>query len=113
MEDQPKVTQQIREALKLLRVHHGMTQAEIAEAFDIGRPYISQLENGHVSVGLATLERYSDYFNIPISSIIYIAEHLPLAHPGERRQSPCSHATKILDIEWAKQQRRCELVREQ
>ena len=113
MATKSNIRPEIAEALKLLRVYHGMTQVELAEAFEIGRPYISQLESGHVSAGLATIERYSDYFNIPVSSIIYIAEHLPLAHAGERRQSPCGHATRILDIEWAKQDLRSELVRKQ
>jgi len=102
---------EVAEALKLLRVYHGATQAELSEAFEIGRPYISQLEDGRERICLYALENYSEYFNIPISSIFYIAEHLPHSHPGGRRQSPCSPATKILDIEWAKQDLRSELVR--
>ena len=113
MATKPSIKPKIAAAWKLVRVYHGATQAELAEAFEIGRPYISKLENGREGIGLFALERYSDYFNIPVSSIIYIAEHLPLAHAGERRQSPCGHAARILDIEWAKQDLRSELVRKQ
>ena len=112
MATKPSIETKIAAALKLVRVYHGATQAELAEAFEIGRPYISQLERGRKSVTLNMIQKYSEYFNIPVSSIIYIAEHLPLAHAGERRQSPCGHAARILDIEWAKQDLRCELVRE-
>ena len=110
---QSGIKAQIAEALRLLRVYHGATQAELSEAFPIGLPYISQLEDGRERICLFALENYSNYFNIPISSIIYIAEHLPVAPAGEMRQSPCSHATRILDIEWAKQDLRRELVRKQ
>ena len=95
---------EVAEALKLLRVYHGATQAELSEAFPIGRPYISQLEDGRERICLFALERYSEYFNIPISSIFYIAEHLPDASVGARRPSPNPHATRILDIEWAKEE---------
>ena len=119
MATESSIRPEIAEALKLLRVYHGMTQVELAEAFGVSQPYISQFEREYNSVTLKAvyhryaIKRYSDYFNIPVSSIIYIAEHLPLAHAGERRQSPCPHAARILDIEWAKQDLRCKLVRKQ
>jgi len=96
---------EIAEALRLLRVHHGMKQVEFAKAFPASRSYISQLESGEIAYpGIHTIARYSEYFNIPISSIFYIAEHLPRFPAGEVRQSPCSHATRILEIERAKQE---------
>ena len=109
----PGIKPEIAEVFRLLRVHHSMKQVELAKAFGVNPQYTTQLERGRKSVTLNMIQKYSDYFNIPVSSIIYIAEHLPLAHPGERRQSPCSHAARILDIEWSKQDLRCELVRKQ
>ena len=105
MEDQPNVTLPVGEVLKLLRVHHDMGRGDLAKEFEIMPGDISALESGPVSAGLDTLGRYSDYFNIPVSSIIYIAEQLPNERQGPEgviRSCHCSRAGLILDIERAK-----------
>ena len=105
MADWPKVNQQILEVLRLLRVHHDMGRGDLAKEFEIMPGDISALESGPVSAGLDTLGRYSDYFNIPVSSIIYIAEQLPNERQGPEgviRSCHCPRAAVILDIERAK-----------
>ena len=108
MATKSNIRPEIAEALKLLRVYHGMTQAELAEAFGVSQPYISQLESEYNSVTLKAvyhryaIKRYSDYFNIPVSSIIFIAEHLESARQGQGSFRHCRAADLILQIELAK-----------
>ena len=108
MATESSIRPEIAEALKLLRVYHGMTQVELAEAFGVSQPYISQFEREYNSVTLKAvyhryaIKRYSDYFNIPVSSITYIAEHLESAREGKESFCHCPRAAVILDIEQAK-----------
>ena len=95
---------EIAEVFRLLRVHHSMKQVELAKAFGVNPQYTTQLERGRKSVTLNMIQKYSDYFNIPVSSITYIAEHLESARQGVFKKSLCPHATRILDIERAKQE---------
>jgi transcriptional regulator with XRE-family HTH domain len=41
--------------VRSLRHAKGLTQAELAEAAGLGRPFLSRIENGHFSVTLETL----------------------------------------------------------
>ena len=83
---------QIAEVFRLLRVHHGMKQVDLAKGMGVNPQYISQLEHGRKSVTLNTIQKYSNYFGIRFSSIIDVAERLPV--------SPV--ADIILDIKRAK-----------
>ena len=103
MEDQPNITQQIGEALRLLRVHHDVELEDLSEMLAVSVPYVAaQLEGGEHYPNLAELERYSEYFNIPVSSIIFIAEHLESARDGKGSFRHCRAADLILQIEVAK-----------
>jgi transcriptional regulator with XRE-family HTH domain len=66
----------LSETLRLLRVFHDIKQNELAEKIDISKSYISELENGNRTPSLEVIQKYSDFFKIPISSIMFFSENL-------------------------------------
>ena len=105
MEDQTNTTNQSKEVFKLLRVHHDIDVDSLADALSLPSNVISGLEDrdSHFHPGFfGSIHDYSDYFNIPVSSIIYIAEHLESARQGQGSFRHCRAADLILQIELAK-----------
>jgi transcriptional regulator with XRE-family HTH domain len=66
----------IGEALRTMRVFHDMTQKDLADKLEISKSHLSEIESGKKMPTLALLERYSQVFNIPISSILFFSENL-------------------------------------
>lgn len=66
----------IHEALRLIRVYHDLKQIEAAKRVGISQPYLSELERGTKSPPLDVLNKYSDAFDIPVSSIMYFSENI-------------------------------------
>jgi len=62
------------EALRLIRVYHDLKQKEVAERLKISPQYLSEIEKGHKVPTLDVIQRYSDTFNLPVSSIMFFAE---------------------------------------
>ena len=62
------------EALRLIRVYHDLKQKEAADRLNISPTYLSEIENGHKKPTLDVIQRYSDAFNIPVSSIMFFVE---------------------------------------
>jgi transcriptional regulator with XRE-family HTH domain len=62
------------EALRLIRVYHDLKQKQVADRLDISTSYLSEIENGRKAPTLDIIQRYSDTFNIPVSSIMFFAE---------------------------------------
>lgn len=65
------LTQAFAVALRYQRELAGMSQEEIAEAADLDRTYISQLERGLKSPTLTTLEKLSRCFDIPVQRLLH------------------------------------------
>jgi transcriptional regulator with XRE-family HTH domain len=53
-----------------------MNQADAAERVGLSRSYISEIESGDKKVSLAVLEKYSQAFDIPMSSLMLFAEQV-------------------------------------
>lgn len=88
----------LNKALRLIRVYHDMSKAELARALGFSRSFITELEAGNKKVTLETIERYSDYFEIPASSIMLFAERTGDADLSERaRTFVADKALKMLD----------------
>ncbi|MBN8647294.1 MAG: helix-turn-helix transcriptional regulator [Caulobacterales bacterium] len=66
----------LSETLRLLRVFHDLKQVELAERLDVSRSYVSELENGNRTPSLDVIKKYSEFFKIPISSIMFFSENL-------------------------------------
>lgn len=62
------------EALRLIRVYHDLKQKEVAERLDISTSYLSEIEKGRKTPSLELIQRYSDEFGLPVSSIMFFAE---------------------------------------
>lgn len=62
------------EALRLIRVYHDLKQKQVAELLDVSTSYLSEIEKGRKTPTLDIVQRYSDKFGIPVSSIMFFAE---------------------------------------
>lgn len=63
------------EALRLIRVYHGIKQTQLALELGIAGSYVSQIESGQKIPTLDVIIRYSQRFDIPASSILFFAEN--------------------------------------
>ena len=64
----------INDALKLVRVYHNLKQKELADALKLSPSYLNEIESGKKQVTMDVLEKYSIFFKIPSSSLLYFAE---------------------------------------
>lgn len=86
-------------ALKLIRQFYRIKQGELAENLDISNSYLSEIESGKKEVTLDLLKKYSDYFDIPMSSLMLFSEKLEDNSIAEKFRA--NFATKIKQImEW-------------
>ena len=53
-----------------------MSKAELARELGFSRSFISEIEAGNKKVTVDTLERYSSYFDIPVSSLMLFSERM-------------------------------------
>lgn len=66
----------INRILKLVRQYNTMTQTELSEKLGISKSYLSEIESGKKIVSLDLLEKYSEVYEIPVSSLIFFSESL-------------------------------------
>ena len=69
-------TLQIDKALKILRTSHDFNQKDLAAKLGISRAYISEIESSKKTPTIKVLESYAEVFQIPVSSIIFLAENI-------------------------------------
>ena len=63
-------------ALKLLRTSHDFKQKELAKKLGISASHLSEIESGQKTPSLVLLERYGEVFEVPVSSILFLAENI-------------------------------------
>lgn len=63
------------EALRLIRSFHEVNQSDLAEALGISRSYLSEIESGKKTPSLDLLQRYSQHFDMPLSSLVLFSEN--------------------------------------
>lgn len=66
----------LSEALRLIRVFSDLKQKEVAKKLGLSKSYISEIESGLKTPTIDVIEKYSQAFEIPISSIIFFSEQL-------------------------------------
>ncbi len=66
----------IANALRLIRVFHDLKQIELADKIGVSKSYISEIEAGKKSPSIQLIEKYSEEFKIPVSSILFFSERL-------------------------------------
>ncbi|MCW8111909.1 helix-turn-helix domain-containing protein [Yersinia intermedia] len=93
----------INRALKTIRLFHNIKQSELADKLCISKSYLSELESGKKTVSFDILEKYSNNFDIPVSSLFFFAERIN--EPGKDtipEKFKTVFADKILKImEWS------------
>jgi transcriptional regulator with XRE-family HTH domain len=88
----------INDALKLVRVYHNLKQKQLADALELSPSYLNEIESGKKQVTMDVLEKYSKYFKIPSSSLLYFAEHK--GQPGEKKTMNPIAAKAIKMLDW-------------
>ncbi len=61
-------------ALKVVRQYHRLSQSDFADRIGISRSYVNELENGKKEPSIEILRKYSEFFDIPMSSLMLFAE---------------------------------------
>jgi transcriptional regulator with XRE-family HTH domain len=88
----------LNKALRLVRVFHDLSVTELAERLNLSKSYISELERGQKKVSLDVLQRYSEHFKIPMSSLMLFAERTSNPDPPEKaRLFVAEKVVKMLD----------------
>lgn len=57
-------------ALKILRQHRGLTQAALADAAEISRPYLTEIERGVKKGSIGALKALADALDVPVSLLV-------------------------------------------
>lgn len=68
--------------LRFLRDEMGLTQAEVAKAVDISRPFYNQLENGVRMPSLQVASRLARFFAVPIEDI-FLTSNIALGNENQ------------------------------
>ena len=88
----------LNRALRLVRVYHDLSQAELARRLKLSKSYVSEIESGRKKVGLDLLQLYADEFRIPMSSLLLFAEHAgDKRTPRDLRVYVADKTLKMLD----------------
>ncbi len=88
----------LNEALRLIRVFHDLNQKDLADKLGISNSYLSEIESGKKTPTLEVIEKYSETFNMPSSSILFFSENLKNGGNSEKTKKYISKKMiKILD----------------
>lgn len=66
----------LHKALKAVREFHNMRQSDLASEIGVSNSYLSEIESGKKQPTLDLIERYSSYFDIPASSLLFFSENM-------------------------------------
>jgi transcriptional regulator with XRE-family HTH domain len=66
----------INETLRLIRVAHGLKGKEVADKLGVSASYISEIESGKKTPPLDLLLKYSQLFDVHLSTLVFFAEEL-------------------------------------
>lgn len=66
----------LSEALRLLRVYHDLKQKDLANKLGLSNSHISEIESGNKTPSIEVIEKYAEFFKIPVSSIMFFSEQI-------------------------------------
>jgi transcriptional regulator with XRE-family HTH domain len=88
----------LHDALRLMRVYHNLTQKQLAESLGISKSHLSEIESGKKNPTLEMLEKYSQVFKMPVSSIMFFSENLEQNTPSSKvKRMVSAKVLKLLD----------------
>ena len=74
----------INDALLLIRLYYGYSQAELAEELGLSQSMISEIERNAKTVSIDVLERYGEKLGVRMSQLMFFAEELE-GEPVQKR----------------------------
>ncbi|WP_444436948.1 helix-turn-helix transcriptional regulator [Pseudomonas sp. A6] len=86
-------------ALKLIRSYYGLSQTDLSESLGVSNSHLSEIESGKKQPSLDMLSKYSEYFDIPLSSILFFSENLDAPRPTDSLRLGVAK-TIITLLEW-------------
>jgi transcriptional regulator with XRE-family HTH domain len=66
----------LHEALRLIRAYHDISQSQLSLELGISNSYLSELESGRKQPTLDLLNKYSERFGVPVSSLLFFSENI-------------------------------------
>ena len=66
----------LNEALRLIRAYHDISQTQLCSELGVSNSYLSEIESGKKSPSLELLKKYSERFDVPVSSLLFFSENL-------------------------------------
>jgi len=89
----------LNQALRLIRTYHDFSQTELCAELGVSNSYLSEIESGKKQPSLDILRKYSEMFDIPLSSILFFAENLETKNHSDKIKK--NIAGKIISmLEW-------------
>lgn len=89
----------LNQALRLIRTYHDISQTELCSELGISNSYLSEIESGKKQPSLEILNKYSEQFDIPLSSILFFSENIEAPKSSDKLKNV--FAGKIISIlEW-------------
>ena len=70
----------INKALRLIRIFNDLTRKELALRLGLSLSYISEIEAGVKRPSLKVIFAYAEYFEMPVSSLIFFCENVDDPH---------------------------------
>jgi len=84
-------------ALKVVRQYHRVNQSDLADRLGISRSYLNEIEKGKKEPSLDILRRYSEYFKIPMSSLMLFAESSEESSVGTVKKFAADKVLRMLE----------------
>jgi transcriptional regulator with XRE-family HTH domain len=76
----------INDALRLLRLYAGFSQAQMAKRLGVAQSLVSDVENSRKNVTMDLLAAYSEATGIKMSQLLFFAEEIQGEHIARRGQ---------------------------
>ncbi len=86
--------------LKHIRIFHHYNQIELAEKLAVSRSYISEIESNKKTPTIEFLQKYSEFFDIPLSNIMMFSESKNLKKSAKSKTKFFLTSTAIKFLDW-------------
>ena len=74
-----RISQQIGMRVRQLRLHHHLTQEQLAGEAGVDAKYLGNFERGHENFGVETLTKIAEALGVPLTTLFTFEEKKPTA----------------------------------